>query len=79
MILAPQFKEDIRAVTEIDKKYKGNWLKLIKMELFLYYPCLRVVFFIWYLRCMLDMLSQVLSDKIVDVGKLYGVLIYADV
>ena len=24
MILAPQFKEDLRAVTEIDKKYKGN-------------------------------------------------------
>jgi len=24
MILAPQFKEDLRAVIEIDKKYKGN-------------------------------------------------------
>jgi hypothetical protein len=24
MILAPQFKEDLRIVIEIDKKYKGN-------------------------------------------------------
>jgi hypothetical protein len=29
MILAPQFKEDLIDVTEIDKKYNGNWLKLI--------------------------------------------------
>ena len=35
MILAPQFKEDFRDVAEIDKKFNGNWLKLIKMELFL--------------------------------------------
>jgi hypothetical protein len=69
MILAPQFKEDLRDVTEIDKKYNGNWLKLIKMELFLYYPYLRAGFFIWYLRCPLDMLSQILYYKTQDVGK----------
>ena len=28
------------------------------MELFLYYPCLRAGYFISYLRCLLDILSQ---------------------
>jgi hypothetical protein len=31
-----------------------------------------VGFFIWYLRCPLDMLSQILNYKIKDYGKLYG-------
>jgi len=28
-----------------------------------------VGFFIWYLRCMVDILSQILYDETVDVGK----------